>query len=116
MLYNSVPPEQLQGLVRQHVNDCLERFSLDQISAAALEHQPSNLAQARLFALLAEDPGSWVEPATSPPMPSKGATSASGGRNITTETRVDELMIVSDVYDHNARLRSVELITEAAKP
>lgn len=32
------------------------------------------------------------------------------------ETGVDELMIVSDVYDHRARLRSVELIAEAAKP
>ncbi|WP_324749801.1 LLM class flavin-dependent oxidoreductase [Sphingomonas sp. LY54] len=29
------------------------------------------------------------------------------------ETGVDELMIVSDVYDHQARLRSVELIAEA---
>ena len=32
------------------------------------------------------------------------------------ETGVDELMIVSDVYDHRARLRSVELIAEAMKP
>jgi luciferase family oxidoreductase group 1 len=31
------------------------------------------------------------------------------------ETGVDELMIVSDVYDHQARLRSVELIAEAMK-
>ncbi len=29
------------------------------------------------------------------------------------ETGADELMIVSDVYDHNARLRSIELIAEA---
>jgi len=29
------------------------------------------------------------------------------------ETGVDELMIVSDVYDHQARLRSVQLIAEA---
>ncbi len=29
------------------------------------------------------------------------------------ETGVDELMIVSDIYDHQARLRSVELIAEA---
>lgn len=29
------------------------------------------------------------------------------------ETGVDELMIVSDVYDHQARLRSIELIAEA---
>ena len=32
------------------------------------------------------------------------------------ETGVDEVMIVSDVYDHQARLRSVELIAEAMKP
>ena len=31
------------------------------------------------------------------------------------ETGVDELMIVSDVYDHQARRRSVELIAEAMK-
>src|SRR5690554_7097329 len=31
------------------------------------------------------------------------------------ETGVDELMIVSDVYDHQARLRSIELIAEAMK-
>lgn len=32
------------------------------------------------------------------------------------ETGVDEVMIVSDVYDHHARMRSVELIAEAMKP
>jgi luciferase family oxidoreductase group 1 len=32
------------------------------------------------------------------------------------ETGVDEVMIVSDVYHHDARLRSVELIAEAMKP
>lgn len=32
------------------------------------------------------------------------------------KTGVDELMIVSDVYDHQDRLRSVELIAEAMKP
>src|SRR5690606_8151047 len=32
------------------------------------------------------------------------------------ETGVDEVMIVSDVYDHQARLRSIELIAEAMKP
>jgi luciferase family oxidoreductase group 1 len=32
------------------------------------------------------------------------------------ETGVDEVMVVSDVYDHQARLRSVELIAEALKP
>jgi luciferase family oxidoreductase group 1 len=31
------------------------------------------------------------------------------------ETRADELMIVSDLYDHQARLHSVELIAEAMK-
>jgi len=31
------------------------------------------------------------------------------------ETNADELMIVSDLYDHQARLRSVELIAEAMK-
>ncbi len=31
------------------------------------------------------------------------------------ETNVEELMIVSDVYDHQARLRSIELIAEAMK-
>jgi hypothetical protein len=31
------------------------------------------------------------------------------------ETGADELMIVSDVYDHPARLRSLELIAEAGK-
>ena len=31
------------------------------------------------------------------------------------ETGIDEMMIVSDVYDHQARLRSVELIAEATK-
>ena len=30
------------------------------------------------------------------------------------ETGADELMIVSDVYDHSARLRSFELIAGAA--
>jgi alkanesulfonate monooxygenase SsuD/methylene tetrahydromethanopterin reductase-like flavin-dependent oxidoreductase (luciferase family) len=31
------------------------------------------------------------------------------------ETGVDELMIVSDVYDHQTRLRSIELIAGAMK-
>lgn len=31
------------------------------------------------------------------------------------ETGVDEVMIVSDAYDHQARLRSIELIAEAMK-
>ena len=33
---------------------------------------------------------------------------------IITETGADELMIVSDVYDHATRLRSFELIASAA--
>jgi luciferase family oxidoreductase group 1 len=32
------------------------------------------------------------------------------------ETGVDELMVVSDVYDHQTRLRSIELIADAMKP
>jgi alkanesulfonate monooxygenase SsuD/methylene tetrahydromethanopterin reductase-like flavin-dependent oxidoreductase (luciferase family) len=31
------------------------------------------------------------------------------------ETQADELMIVSDIFDHQARLRSFELIAEVAK-
>ena len=31
------------------------------------------------------------------------------------ETAADELMIVSDVYDHEARLRSLELIAASAR-
>ena len=31
------------------------------------------------------------------------------------ETKVDEIMIVSDVYDHAARLRSFEIIAAAAR-
>lgn len=37
-----------------------------------------------------------------------------GLRDFIAETGVDELIIVSDVYDHRARLRSIELIAEAA--
>ena len=32
------------------------------------------------------------------------------------ETGVDEVMVVSDVYEHPARIRSIELIAEAMKP
>jgi luciferase family oxidoreductase group 1 len=32
------------------------------------------------------------------------------------ETRADELIVVSDVYEHTERLRSIELIAEAGKP
>ena len=42
-------------------------------------------------------------------------TVRTGLQAFVTETGVDELMIVSDVYDHQARLRSVELIAEAMK-
>jgi alkanesulfonate monooxygenase SsuD/methylene tetrahydromethanopterin reductase-like flavin-dependent oxidoreductase (luciferase family) len=31
------------------------------------------------------------------------------------ETRADELIIVSDVYEHAERLRSIELIAQAAE-
>ncbi|RBP04075.1 luciferase family oxidoreductase group 1 [Roseiarcus fermentans] len=37
-----------------------------------------------------------------------------GFRALVAETRADELIIVSDVYDHPTRLRSFELIAEAA--
>jgi len=43
------------------------------------------------------------------------ATVRAGLEAFVTETGVDELMIVSDVYDHQARLRSVQLIAEAMK-
>ncbi|MBX9932666.1 MAG: LLM class flavin-dependent oxidoreductase [Methylobacterium sp.] len=43
-------------------------------------------------------------------------TVRTGLQAFVTETGVDEVMIVSDVYDHQARLRSVELIAEAVKP
>ncbi|WP_369743994.1 LLM class flavin-dependent oxidoreductase [Pseudidiomarina sp. PP-1MA] len=41
------------------------------------------------------------------------ATVRQGLQSFIKETGVDELMIVSDVYDHQARLRSVELIAQA---
>jgi luciferase family oxidoreductase group 1 len=41
-------------------------------------------------------------------------TVRTGLQALVAETRADELMIVSDVYDHGARLRSYELIAEAA--
>jgi luciferase family oxidoreductase group 1 len=43
-------------------------------------------------------------------------TVAAGIEALVAETGADELMIVSDVYDHNERLRSFELIAQAAKP
>ncbi|MDB5642563.1 MAG: alkane 1-monooxygenase [Hyphomicrobiales bacterium] len=42
------------------------------------------------------------------------ATVRDGLKALLSETRADELMIVSDVFDHDARLRSYELIAEAA--
>ncbi|WP_404713904.1 LLM class flavin-dependent oxidoreductase [Sphingomonas sp. MMS24-J13] len=44
------------------------------------------------------------------------ATVADGMARLVEETGADELMIVSDVFDHQARLRSYELIAEAAAP
>jgi alkanesulfonate monooxygenase SsuD/methylene tetrahydromethanopterin reductase-like flavin-dependent oxidoreductase (luciferase family) len=41
-------------------------------------------------------------------------TVAAGIRALTEETAADELIVVSDVYDHARRLRSFELIAEAA--
>jgi alkanesulfonate monooxygenase SsuD/methylene tetrahydromethanopterin reductase-like flavin-dependent oxidoreductase (luciferase family) len=42
-------------------------------------------------------------------------TVRSGINALVAETGADELMIVSDVYDHAARLRSFELIAGAAR-
>jgi alkanesulfonate monooxygenase SsuD/methylene tetrahydromethanopterin reductase-like flavin-dependent oxidoreductase (luciferase family) len=42
------------------------------------------------------------------------ATVRAGLAALVAETGADELMIVSDVYDHAARLRSFELIAEVA--
>ncbi len=39
-----------------------------------------------------------------------------GLRAFVAETGVDEVMVVSDVYNHQARLHSIELIAEAMKP
>lgn len=44
------------------------------------------------------------------------ATVRAGLQSFVAETSVDEVMIVSDVYDHRARLRSVELIAEGMQP
>jgi alkanesulfonate monooxygenase SsuD/methylene tetrahydromethanopterin reductase-like flavin-dependent oxidoreductase (luciferase family) len=41
-------------------------------------------------------------------------TVRSGIDALVAETGADELMVVSDVYDHSARLRSFELIAGAA--
>lgn len=43
------------------------------------------------------------------------ATVKQGIRDLVAETRADELIVVSDVYDHQARLRSFELIAEVAE-
>lgn len=43
------------------------------------------------------------------------ATVRAGIVNLVTETDADELMVVSDVYDHRTRLRSLEVIAEAAR-
>lgn len=43
-------------------------------------------------------------------------TVRTGLQDFITETGVDEMMIVCDVYEHQARLRSLELIAEAMKP
>jgi alkanesulfonate monooxygenase SsuD/methylene tetrahydromethanopterin reductase-like flavin-dependent oxidoreductase (luciferase family) len=41
-------------------------------------------------------------------------TVRTGIRALVEETGADELMIVSDIFDHDERLRSYELIAEAA--
>jgi alkanesulfonate monooxygenase SsuD/methylene tetrahydromethanopterin reductase-like flavin-dependent oxidoreductase (luciferase family) len=43
------------------------------------------------------------------------ATVRAGIEALVAETGADELMIVSDVYEHEKRLRSFELIAEAQK-
>lgn len=43
-------------------------------------------------------------------------TVRTGLQAFVSETGIDELMIVSDVYDHQARRRSIEVIAEAMKP
>jgi alkanesulfonate monooxygenase SsuD/methylene tetrahydromethanopterin reductase-like flavin-dependent oxidoreductase (luciferase family) len=42
------------------------------------------------------------------------STVRAGMEALIAETGADELIIVSDVYDHQARLRSFELIAEVA--
>ena len=42
-------------------------------------------------------------------------TVRAGVAALVAETKADELIIVSDVYDHGARLRSFELIAEAVR-
>lgn len=59
MLYKSVSQDQLQQLVKQHVKNCLERIMGDHMSAPTMNHQLLNIAYARLFALIAEDPACW---------------------------------------------------------
>ncbi|HAQ01156.1 MAG TPA: alkane 1-monooxygenase, partial [Rhodospirillum rubrum] len=44
------------------------------------------------------------------------ATLREGIKALIAETAADELIIVSDIYDHEARLRSFELIAEVAGP
>jgi alkanesulfonate monooxygenase SsuD/methylene tetrahydromethanopterin reductase-like flavin-dependent oxidoreductase (luciferase family) len=39
-----------------------------------------------------------------------------GIESLVNRTMADELMIVSDIFDHTARLRSFELIAAAARP
>jgi alkanesulfonate monooxygenase SsuD/methylene tetrahydromethanopterin reductase-like flavin-dependent oxidoreductase (luciferase family) len=43
------------------------------------------------------------------------ATVRAGVAALVEETKADELIIVSDVFDHGARLRSFELIAEAVR-
>jgi alkanesulfonate monooxygenase SsuD/methylene tetrahydromethanopterin reductase-like flavin-dependent oxidoreductase (luciferase family) len=42
-------------------------------------------------------------------------TVRAGIKALVAETGADELMVVSDVYDHQARLHSIELIASAAR-
>jgi alkanesulfonate monooxygenase SsuD/methylene tetrahydromethanopterin reductase-like flavin-dependent oxidoreductase (luciferase family) len=43
------------------------------------------------------------------------ATVRAGIATLTKETGADELIVVSDIYDHPTRLRSFEMIAEAGR-
>jgi hypothetical protein len=74
MLYKSVSPDQLSQLVRQHSAQCLARYIGDQLSAPSDDHQMSNLAHARLFALIAENPAQWADGTTAQMLDTKPLT------------------------------------------
>ena len=57
----------------------------------------------------------WVAEHHNMPGIASAATVRDGLRALRAETGADELMIVSDVFDHDARLRSYELIAQVAE-